>query len=324
MAGPEADHGEEGILATALRSNFRLARSTHIVPRMDPLHPISIVTWNGPFPDDVRAEALDALERGNVLVFEHLPFAFEASEKALLTPAVSNGKSKNVSLKPSGEVGGTSLTGEDTRVLKQMIERYAQTATHFLENLLPRYAGHLERAQTSYRPVEIEGRAASAIHDDTRLHVDAFPSRPMGGRRIMRLFTNVNPNGVPRVWHVGEPFEDMARAMLPRVKSGSPVHAWFLAAAGITKGKRSRYDGVMLGLHDNAKLDERYQRESPQIEVPFAPGTTWLCYTDQVMHAALAGQYVLEQTFHLDIDAMARPELSPLKVLERMKGHALV
>jgi hypothetical protein len=43
-----------------------------------------------------------------------------------------------------------------------------------------------------------------------------------------------------------------------------------------------------------------------------------------VMHAAISGQYVLEQTFHLDIDAMARPELSPLKVLERLRGHALV
>ena len=84
------------------------------------------------------------------------------------------------------------------------------------------------------------------------------------------------------------------------------------------------FDNLMLGLHDNAKLDEPYQKQCPQIEVPFAPGTTWMCFTDQVMHAALAGQYVLEQTFHLDADAMARPELSPLKVLERMKGRALV
>jgi len=126
------------------------------------------------------------------------------------------------------------------------------------------------------------------------------------------------------VWHVGEPFEEMARIMLPRAKEGSPVRSWLLAAARITKGRRSAYDNLMLGLHDNAKLDERYQKACSQIEVKFAPGTTWLCFTDQVMHAALAGQYVLEQTFHLDTYAMARPELSPLKVLERMQGHALV
>jgi hypothetical protein len=291
---------------------------------MNPLHTLDIISWTGPFPGELRADAIDALENGRVLVFPNLPFHFEEREKALLSPAVSDGKSKNVSLKPSGEMGGTSLAGEDRRALKEMIERYAQTATNFVLSLLPQYVGRLERAPTSYRPVEIEGRPASAIHDDTRLHVDAFPSRPMRGRRIMRLFTNVNPDGAPRVWHVGEPFEDMARTMLPHSKEGSTVHAWLLAGAGITKGRRSAYDNLMLGLHDNAKLDERYQKECSQIEVPFAPGTTWLCYTDQVMHAALAGQYVLEQTFHLDADAMARPELSPLKVLERMKGHALV
>jgi hypothetical protein len=291
---------------------------------MNPLHTLPIDSWTGPFGDNLRADAVDALEHGNVLVFEHLPFAFDEREKALLTPTVSNGKSKNVSLKPSGEMGGASLTGDDARLMKDMIERYAQTAVKFVEALLPAYAGRLERTQTSYRPVKIEGRQQSAIHDDTRLHVDAFPSRPMRGRRIMRLFTNVNPEGVPRIWHVGEPFEDMARTMLPRAKEGSAFHAGVLALAGITKGRRSVYDSLMLGLHDNAKLDEHYQKNAPQIEVPFMPGTTWLCYTDQVMHAALAGQYVLEQTFHLDVDAMARPELSPLKVLEWMKGRALV
>lgn len=291
---------------------------------LNPLQQLAITSWTGPFPDAVRAQAIDALENGKVLVFEHLPFALAGEEKALLTPAVSDGKAKNVSLKPSGELGGTSATGETAQLLKGMIARYANAAQRFLEELLPPYAGKLERAQTSYRPVAVEGRQQSAIHDDTRLHVDAFPSRPMRGRRIMRLFTNVNPDGQPRIWHVGEPFADVARTMLPRANEGSAALAWLQALAGITKGRRSAYDSLMLGLHDQAKLDDRYQKDAPQIEYGFGPGTTWLCYTDQVMHAALAGQYVLEQTFHLGVDAMARPELSPLKVLERMKGRALV
>src|SRR5271154_1001667 len=296
-------------------------RSTPIGERLCPMH---IDRWTGPFPEDQRAKAVDALEHGKVLVFPHLPFAFEEDEKSFFTPALSNGKAKNVSLKHNGELGGTVATGEDAARLARMMERFASAATNFVEQLIPPYAGRLERAPTSYRPVEIEGRHASVIHDDTRLHVDAFPSRPMRGRRIMRLFTNVNPNGAARVWHVGEPFEDMARTMLPRAKEGSALHSWFLAAGGITKGERSAYDSVMLGLHDGAKKDDAYQKNSPQIEVPFPSGTTWICYTDQVMHAALVGQYVLEQTFHLDIDAMARPELSPLKVLERLRARALV
>jgi len=296
----------------------------HHTPLGDRLCPIAIARWDGPFPAELREKATDALEHGKVLVFPHLAFSFEADESGLFSPALSNGKSKNVSLKGSGELGGTAATGDVAKALAKMMERFALAATRFVEHLVPPYAGRLERAPTSYRPVEIAGRPASVIHDDTRLHVDAFPSRPMRGRRIMRLFTNVNPHASPRIWHVGEPFEDMANRLGNRAGEGSRLHASLLAALGITKGQRSAYDALMLGLHDGAKRDEDYQKTSPQIEVPFPSGTTWMCYTDQVMHAAIAGQYVLEQTFHLDIDAMAKPELSPLKVLERLRGHALV
>ena len=54
------------------------------------------------------------------------------------------------------------------------------------------------------------------ISDDRLLHIDAFPSRPMRGRRILRFFANVAPNS-PRHWHVGQPFEDFARVR--------PLHA---------------------------------------------------------------------------------------------------
>jgi hypothetical protein len=298
--------------------------SHHSTPIGERLCPLHIDNWTGPFAEDQRAKAVDALEHGKVLVLPHLAFPFRDDEKDLFTPALSNGKSKNVSLKGTGELGGTVATGDVAQRLSRMMERFAGAATHFLEELIPQYAGKLERAPTSYRPVEIEGRHSSVIKDDTRLHVDAFPSRPMRGRRIMRLFTNVNPQGRPRIWHVGEPFEQMAKTLGDRAGEGSRLQASFLSLLGITKGERSAYDSVMLGLHDGAKRDDAYQKNSPQIEVPFPAGTTWICYTDQVMHAALAGQYVLEQTFHLDVDAMARPELSPLKVLERLRGRALV
>ncbi|HEY3637853.1 MAG TPA: Kdo hydroxylase family protein [Rhizomicrobium sp.] len=291
---------------------------------MDALHTIELRDWNGPFTLAMQAGACEALETGRVLFLPQLAFALTGEERTLLTPDVSNGKSKNVSLKPSGEMGGTSCTGETAERLQQMMERFAAMATRFMGALIPAYAGRLERAPTSYRPVEIEGRAASAIHDDTRLHVDAFPSRPMRGRRILRLFSNVNPEGAPRVWHVGEPFEDMAQKFLGQAREGSRWQARIFGALGITKGVRAPYDALMLGLHDGAKLDEDYQLRSPQSEIPFPAGSTWICYTDQVMHAALKGQFVLEQTFHLDVESMAVPARSPLRVLERLRGHALV
>jgi hypothetical protein len=145
----------------------------------------------------------------------------------------------------------------------------------------------------------------------------------MRGRRIMRLFSNVNPGHAPRIWNVGEPFAEMAEKILPRVKEPTAVSSWFRAATFQTRGVRSAYDNLMLGLHDGAKLDMDYQRATSKTEIAFPPGTTWLCYTDQVMHAALSGQFVLEQTFHLDIDAMAHPDRAPIRVLEKMTGRAL-
>jgi hypothetical protein len=316
-------HDQAGRVESRLRVPIASA-SAYAATAMDILKTIDLTDWDGPYPATTQAAACDTLEGGKVVFFPRLAFALDADEAALLTPDISNGKAKNVSLKPSGGMSGASCTGEKADLLLQMMERFAAAATRFMGAMIPAYAGHLERAPTSYRPVEIAGRPASAIYDDTRMHVDAFPSRPMRGRRILRLFSNVNPHGEPRVWHVGEPFEDMAKRFLPAAREGSRLHAQILAALGITKGLRSAYDGLMLGLHDSAKLDEDYQLRSPQVEISFPAGSTWICYTDQVMHAALKGRFVLEQTFHLDIDAMAMPARSPLRVLEHLRGRALV
>ena len=79
--------------------------------------------------------------------------------------------------------------------------------------------------------------------------------------------------------------ESMARHFLPGAREGSRAWARALGILGITKGARSRYDDLMLALHDGAKRDEIYQRDAPQTEICFPSGSTWMCYTDQVMHA---------------------------------------
>jgi hypothetical protein len=80
----------------------------------------------------------------------------------------------------------------------------------------------------------------------------------------------------------------------------------------------------MLRLHDMAKADAEFQRSSPQRRVDFAPGTTWVCYSDQVLHAAMGGQHMMEQTFYLDAADLAHPASSPLAVLERLTGRAML
>jgi hypothetical protein len=48
-----------------------------------------------------------------------------------------------------------------------------------------------------------------------------------------------------------------------------------------------------------------------------------MVFTDQVLHAALSGEFALEQTFHFDVADMAEPARAPIKVLERLTGRAL-
>jgi hypothetical protein len=286
------------------------------------LETLPLPGWTGPFDVETKARALSSLEGGKVLFFPNLAFALLESERQFLDAGASDGKAKNISLDPvSGTMQASSLTGEKASQLKAMIERFGRQAEGLIHALLP-YA-HVERARTSFRPVEVKGRHYSKISDDRLLHIDAFPSRPMRSRRILRFFCNVAPTS-PRHWQVGEPFEDLARAFLPRLRPHPPGKSWLYEKLGVTHGRRSLYDELMLSLHDAAKLDSDFQRDSPQVAVSFPPGSCWLVFTDMVLHAALGGEFALEQTFHLDVAELAQPEKAPIRVLERLSGRSLL
>ena len=269
--------------------------------------------------------AASVLEGGGLIIFPDRPFALSAEEQTLLDPDISNGRSKNVSLDPAtGEVRGADVDTTRRRTLSLMISRFADTAEALLGDLVPSYAAALQRRRTSFRPGAIANRALSPRKDDRRLHVDAFPATPVQGRRILRVFANVNPNGEGRVWEVGEDgFEATAKRFSHRLTARGRLSG-LKAQLGVTKGRQSAYDQVMLQLHDSAKLDDAYQNRTPRRRVVFPPGSMWVVYTDGVVHAALAGQHAFEQTYLLPIEAMALPDISPLRTLERIKGRALV
>lgn len=291
----------------------------------DVVEALPIARWDGGISPELQERAADALEGGKVLFFPNLPFRVEAGETRFLAQSAASGERKNVSLDPrTGKLGGSAYEGEEAQALAAMLERFGQQATGFVRNLFPSYAQTLDRARTSFRPVEVKGRAQSTRHDDRLLHVDAFPSRPLAGRRILRLFSNIAPDGALREWRVGEPFPDHAARFLPRVKAPFPGQAAVMNLLGLTKSPRTRYDHLMMGLHDQAKYDADYQANGPRADVTFPPNTSWMVYTDQVLHAALGGRFALEQTFHLPVEAMVHPERTPLRVLERLTGRALV
>ena len=190
--------------------------------------------------------------------------------------------------------------------------------------MLPDYRDRIEIGRTSFRPIEIAGRSSSWRKDDTRLHVDSFPATPVHGRRILRVFSNVNPYGKARSWRIGDDFESVARLFAGRLRVPWPGSATLFHLLRLTKSPRSAYDALMLQLHDLMKSDTEYQAAAPQTPFEFPPGSTWMAFTDQVSHAAMAGQFQLEQTFLLPIDGMLDPQRSPLRILERLVGRRLV
>ncbi|TFH49769.1 MAG: 3-deoxy-D-manno-oct-2-ulosonic acid (Kdo) hydroxylase [Lysobacterales bacterium] len=279
---------------------------------------------------DVREEAVSALESGRVVYIPDLEFPIESHEKQFFEDDFLQLSSKNVSYDPStSEIRGIKKSAETTDhdriALGRMMARYAQFCRDLCATLMGERANRLRIARTSFRPVEIEGRKSRTVgSDDTLLHVDSFSSRPMEGRRILRVFTNVNPVGKPRVWNVGEPFESLASRFLPRLRKPWPGERAALRMLYVTKSYRTLYDHYMLRLHDDMKGDSEYQHSVPFTRVELAAGSTWVCFTDQVSHAALSGQHVLEQTFYLDVEDMVRAERSPLRVLEFLVRRPLV
>jgi 3-deoxy-D-manno-oct-2-ulosonic acid (Kdo) hydroxylase len=291
----------------------------------DVIETLDVTAWDMPARTNMAAEPVDALEDGKVLYFPRLAFALAADETKFLSPASVDAKAKNVSFDASsGAVKHANGTAEDVAAIAAMMLRYSDYAKSLVVNLMPHYAPALITGRTSFRPVEISGRETSPRKDDTRLHVDAFPSSPAGDRRILRVFTNVHPGSQPRHWRLGDRFENVAHRFAPKAPKPLPGSAWLMKSVGITKGTRTPYDHLMLAIHDTMKANDVYQAGVVQNEFHFPPGSTWIVYTDQVSHAAMGGQHLFEQTFYLPVDAMMEPEKSPLRLLEKTSGRELV
>jgi 3-deoxy-D-manno-oct-2-ulosonic acid (Kdo) hydroxylase len=285
---------------------------------------IPMTRWDEPCPPAVGERALRALEDGSVLLLRNLAFPVDASEALFLSPAIL-AAGKNVSFDAaSGTLSPTRLDRASAVRLKALMQRFVDGGDALLAGILPPYESAVAGGRTSLRPVEVEGRSTSWRKDDTRLHIDSFPSSPVRDRRILRVFSNVNPAGRPRTWRLGEPFERVARRFLPSLSTRLWGRGWLLRALHVTKSVRSAYDHCMLQIHDRMKADREYQESAAQRTFEFPAGCTWIMFSDQVSHAVLAGQHVLEQTFYVPVGAMVDPAKSPLKVLERLTGRPLV
>src|SRR5262249_31348341 len=141
--------------------------------------------------------------------------------------------------------------------LRQLLATFARHATRWLADTLPRYASAWRLDRVSFRPEEEATRRLRLKARNDLLHVDAFPSRPTNGYRILRLFVNVNLTE-PRIWVTSDPFGKLLERFAAQVglPTGQPrnwtsrIRRQVLQLLRPGRPQRSVYDAFMLRFHD--------------------------------------------------------------------------
>lgn len=274
----------------------------------------------------------DHLERGKVLFFRGIPFEFlEEATRFLVAHGQSGSRlHKNISYRPSdGSVKGTDLRGAEREHLRTIMAAFSREVAEFIARFLPPYAGKMKLDYASFRSIQEAGRKLSLHKRNDLLHVDAFPTRPTKGARILRVFLNIHPS-MSRIWKVGAPFHVFFPRLAQLQKISPPPRPPVVAAIsafashlGLPLAVRSRYDDFMLYLHNWLKENQEFQKQATNQQLEFPPGSCWMAYTDGVPHAVLSGQFALEQTFIVSPDALVSPEAAPARVLESTTGQSL-
>lgn len=279
------------------------------------------------------------LESGQILYLPRSPVYLSDEDRHYLVSLRQDDSRlhKNISYRPAEGVlrGFASSDSAETDRMRGILRAYSDGTTRLLTRLLAPYAGKWTLDFASFRPFEEQGRDLSLHKRNDLLHVDAFPSRPTRGARILRCFTNINPTQ-PRVWLTAERFPALAERYardcgLARFASPASAARQSLERAaramkrtlGLKAPEYSPYDRFMLRFHDYLKENEKFQQGPHKVQLEFAPGSTWIVFTDSVPHAALSGRFALEQTYLVNEGAMTCSQRSPLRILEKLCGRPL-
>jgi hypothetical protein len=291
--------------------------------------------WSSSVDGEVRArQCCEALEQGAILLFARPPFPLPEDDREFLIGQrhMDSRLHKNISYRPGEDLlRGFSDSQESENRIHQIMRAYSRAVTGFVSRFLSPYAGKLQLDYASFRPLEEQGRDLPLHKRNDLLHVDAFPSRPTRGGRILRVFTNISPSQ-ERIWLTGERFSALAQhyalqaGLREYCRRGASLRArmaHLLHAAGLPIAERTAYDSFMLRFHDWLKENSHFQSSAEKTRLAFPPLATWLVFTDGVPHAALSGRFALEQTFIIPPSALTAPDDAPIQVLEKLCGRPL-
>lgn len=269
----------------------------------------------------------EQLERGEVVHFAVCPFTLpRADDRAfLLQQRLASRAHKNIGYDPaSGRVSGFAAGGPgQCERLERVLGDFSRTVTAWLSAAFPAYARSWRLDRVSYRPEQEATRKLRLTARNDLLHVDAFPSRPTNGWRILRVFANINPTE-PRVWITSDPFARLLARFGKEVglPDGRPPAflARLLSLLQPRRRRRSAYDSFMLRFHNCIKANADFQANCAKKRWDFEPGSAWLAITDTASHAVLSGRYALEHSYFLDPATLALPAESPPALLQQACG----
>lgn len=294
--------------------------------------------WGTPERTQQRSRwCCEQLEEGHILMLEALPYDLPDPDRKFLLSQQQRDSAlhKNISYRPLSDQlrGFAAKNRTEFEQMRQIMRNCSTRALQFLGRLLAPYADKWAVDYASFRPEAEQDRKLPLRKRNDLLHVDAFPSRPTQGRRILRCFTNINP-ALPRIWQTTAPLPDLLRehaqkAGLNEIAArGVPPFQRFghalKRALGLNGRPQTSYDRFMLRFHDYLKQNSAFQQDCRKVRLEFPPGATWLCFTDAVPHAVVSGQFALEQTVIVPLSALLKPQDSPLRRLESLAGRPMV
>jgi hypothetical protein len=277
----------------------------------------------------------ERLERGEVVFFPSCPFSLPVGDdrRFLLEQQLGGRVHKNIGYDPrlaraSGFLWRDAIQAER---LRSLLADFSGTTTEWLAQTLPRYSRSWKLDRVSFRPEEEATRRLRLTARNDLLHVDAFPSRPTNGWRILRVFANVNLTE-PRIWITSDPFAKLlerygADAGLPgRTSTGwsRRLRHGMLRIFRPDRQLRSDYDDFMLRFHNFLKTNDEFQERCRKRFWKFPPSSAWMVITDTASHAALRGRFALEHSYFLAPESLAIPQESPAALLEEACGKPVL
>ncbi len=277
-----------------------------------------------PATQESKASLAERLERGELIHFPTCPFALpHGKDLPFLFSQRLRFANKNITFNPHTDKlhgYGWKNRAQAQRLL-HIIREFGEKAAAWIHHLLPQYHNAIHRDRVSFRPEEEATRKLRTTARNDLIHIDAFPTRPTRGARLLRLFVNINPVDA-RVWITSELFSDLVAEFGNCIRVGSHPGNWELGRQVVKmfssrKFPTAPFDLFMLRMHHYLKLNEKFQEKCRKQFWKFPPGSVWLAFTDSLSHAVLRGRFALEHSFFVPKECLLVPEVAPVTIFEQ-------